>query len=90
MRISRYTLVRIEKLTEMPMDDYMAVNHFLFSSSPMLVKVSTYELDKKFPGLTAFLTELKANAKLEQMGLDLHMGNIMMRGNTPVVIDPYI
>ena len=90
MRINRYTLIRIEKLTEMPMDDYMAVNHYLFSTSLMLRKVSTNELNKKFPGFTEFLDELKENAQLNHMGLDMHMGNIMMRGNTPVVIDPYI
>lgn len=28
--------------------------------------------------------------KLENDAWDLHSGNIMMRGNTPVVIDPYI
>lgn len=87
---NNFTIVRIERLTEMSMDDYMAINHFLYTTSPMIRKVSEYELAKKYPGLMEFLVKLRDNAKQQGMALDLHMGNIMMRGNTPVVIDPYI
>jgi hypothetical protein len=87
---NNFTIVRMERLEEMSMDAYMAINHFLYSTSPIIRKVSTTELDTHFPGFTDFLLELKADAAQKNMALDMHMGNIMMRGNTPVVIDPYI
>lgn len=44
---------------------------------------------KQFPGLYDIMSEIKQLSVDKGFYLDLHSGNLMFRGDTPVITDPF-
>lgn len=85
---NRYSIVRIEKLKKI---DYELFSQIEFASYNDRNKPLIDEINKKYPGLLDFIDQLRNEVKNSQgkIGYDLHPGNMMMRGDTPVITDPF-
>ena len=48
------------------------------------------QLEKQYSSLFVIMQQLYQTAKQHGLGWDLHTENVMARGNTPVITDPYL
>lgn len=85
---NNFNLVRIEKLETIP---YELWGEILFAANKPDDQNRTKDIDQRYPGLLAFIAELKEMVKYsgKTLHFDLHRNNMMMRGDTPVIIDPF-
>lgn len=82
---NNFNLVRIEKLNFIPLDLF---NQIKFAD---VYPQDKEEINKSYPGLLDFIRELKEIAQYsgKTVHFDLHRNNMMMRGDTPVITDPF-
>lgn len=85
---NNFNLVRIEKLGIIPYDLHSKI---LFAANNPHDKPLVDKINKMFPGLLTFIAELKEMVRHsgKTLHFDLHRNNMMMRGDTPVIIDPF-
>lgn len=85
---NNYSLVRIEKLKRIDVDLF---NGILFAANNPHDKPLIKTVNQTYPGLLDFIAELKDMVKYSgnTIAFDLHRNNMMMRGETPVIIDPF-
>lgn len=86
-----FTLVRLERLTEVTRDFYA---EFTFLRTPRkgdaMYDSLRRSFEERYPGFLKILNDLKIIANDDRLAIDLHQGNIMMRGETPVITDPFV
>lgn len=87
-----FTLVRLEKLKRIDKDLYIQIRYFMKSNVDYDadMRKQRKEFEDKYPQFLNFMDELRVFAKNRGLSTDLHGGNIMMRGNLPVVTDPFM
>ena len=85
---NNYSLVRVEKLKRIDVDLF---NGILFAANNPHDKPLIQSINQQYPGLLDFIAELKDMVKNSgnTIAFDLHRSNMMMRGETPVIIDPF-
>lgn len=91
---NNFTLVRLEKLTPITGDLFREIRFLTHPdkgdrSSPEY-KAARKEFEDKYPQFLNLLDEITQLAGNAGLSLDLHPGNIMMRGNLPVITDPFV
>lgn len=86
---NHFSLVRIEKLKTIPFEIYQQIS---FAAEHFHDKNLTNEINQKYPGLLDFIASLKGIVKDSQgrIHFDLHRSNMMIRGETPVITDPFV
>jgi hypothetical protein len=85
--------IRMEKLTEFKYSSYqighpMRRLHDLITAYAGVYNVGKDDLKwlkNTYPGICAIVSQYKKNPDFK---FDMHAGNIMMRGNIPVIVDP--
>jgi hypothetical protein len=83
---NNFSLVRIEKLQPMKLKLFDEIHDAVYDES----KKTVIEVENKYPRLIDFMRSLlKLPKNNKEIDVDLHLGNMMMRGDTPVVIDPF-
>lgn len=85
-----YKIVRLEKLskysTDQHLDTYTRIVGYVADYGKPYANVSnSKKLEKQYPQLIPLLQELSKHKYM----LDLNPGNILFRGNVPVITDPY-
>lgn len=103
IRINNNTfVVRLEKLTPISTEQFRKVSGILDQLTDIIqYNIDEYgnELDhspeeitfiKKHMDLYELMLTLYKTPEFKDLGKDLHQGNIMMRGITPVLVDPVI
>jgi hypothetical protein len=85
---NNYSVVRLEKLKRIDIDLFKKID---FASNNPQDKQLIDEINQTYPGLLQFIEKLKEEVRNSQgkLGYDLHRSNMMMRGDTPVVTDPF-
>jgi hypothetical protein len=83
---NKHSLVRLEKLKRIDVDLFKQIEYAAFNPHD---KPLVNELNEKYPGLLDFVYSLRALANKDGVGLDLNRNNMMMRGDTPVITDPF-
>jgi hypothetical protein len=83
---NKYSIVRLEKLTRIDVDLFKKIEFAAFNEFD---KQTVAEIEGQYPGLLDFVRSLIKMAHSNDVDYDLHRSNIMMRGDTPVIIDPF-
>lgn len=83
---NKYSLVRLEKLSRIDIDLFKKIEFAAFN--PYDTELVS-EINEKYPGLLKFIESLLDQTRGGRIAFDLHRGNMMMRGDTPVIIDPF-
>lgn len=88
--LKKYTIVRLEKLRSIDSnqkdeDVYERIYNYVFDQSSSKALLNRQWIEKNYPQLPEILDSLAQN----RHALDLHRGNIMFRGDVPVITDPY-
>jgi hypothetical protein len=83
---NNYSIVRLEKLKRMDIDLFKKIDYAVFNEhdKPLIA-----EIEEQYPGLIEFIRSLMKIASDNNIHYDLHRSNMMMRGDTPVIIDPF-
>ena len=90
--------VRLEKLQPMSQDEWIKLDKITDDLQEMVAKV-TYggewtaeeiSLKKQFPGIYEIISAMWNADIFKNSYADIHSGNIMMRGDVPVFIDPVV
>lgn len=81
-----YYVIRLEKLKRMDNDLFKKIE---WAANNDHDKPLIQELNDKYPGLLEFVRSLRQMSYDNKVMYDLHGGNMMMRGDTPVVTDPF-
>lgn len=79
-------LVRIEKLSPLPVGNEVLNLLWGIDFSDDLTPEIEQKIAKVYPGIIDVLKDAFSSG----YSLDLHPGNVMMRGNIPVIIDPLL
>ena len=81
-----FYLIKLERLNRVPYKIWKEIHSYMneYASTEEIE-----EFDKKYPGLGKLIKQLKSYGKKHKVDLDLHDENIMMRGTTPVITDPF-
>ncbi len=90
--------VRLEKLREVTRDEWIKIEEIMDNIQEMVYKVSydgewtpeEIALKKQFPGIYEIISAMWNADIFQNSHPDIHSGNIMMRGNVPVLIDPVV
>lgn len=98
IRINQDTFaVRIEKLREITRQEYQQVDDIINTFLEIIADERQSELEpkeeqlfKKYHNLYEIIYALWHSDAFKQTTFDFHFGNIMMRGQTPVIIDPVV
>lgn len=86
-----FTLVRIEKLDRIDSQLYNEIWFLLYKKKDIAYPVVRKKFEEKYPQFINLLDELQQMSDNDgNMAVDLHAGNIMMRGNLPVITDPFV
>ena len=88
--------VRMEKLSEVSKNNFYEYQAALYTMAEVIqYDINVKDMDqeerdtiKQYPGFLKFITDWVRNSMINKYELDIHEGNIMMRGNVPVLIDP--
>jgi hypothetical protein len=83
---NKYSIVRLEKLTRIDIDLFKKIEYAAFNEFD---KQTIAEIEGQHPGLLDFVRSLRTLASHSNVGFDLNRSNIMMRGDTPVITDPF-
>lgn len=81
-----YSIVRLEKLKRLNIDLFKKIEFAAFNEFD---KHTVAEIEGQYPGLISFIRSLRKQAAQSKYEFDLNPNNIMMRGDTPVVTDPF-
>lgn len=89
---NNFTLVRIEKLKEIDMNLFTEIKYLQNpKEGDHVYRAVRKKFEEKYPQFLNLLDDLKSMSKRGSgLALDLHPGNIMMRGNLPVITDPFV
>lgn len=89
--LKHYNIVRIEKLSPVATPEQQDIFQLLydyvhqFNSSAIYAEQNRQKVEKLYPQIIPLLQEMAKN----KMILDFHNKNMMFRGDTPVITDPY-
>jgi hypothetical protein len=91
--LKKYTIVRLEKLRavgahQKDYDVFQRIRDYVYdhSSTKAPALLNQQWIEKTYPQLPEILDSLAQN----RHSLDLHQGNVMFRGDVPVITDPYV
>lgn len=70
--------------------NYECAANGLFYKYSMVTNLYNYKWKKSLSKAVSMIVSAMKNKPLSYRDLDMHEGNVMLRGNVPVITDPYI